>query len=532
MQKYIAYKVKTQKRFGNFSGVGAGKTLSAILSSQVIDSKMTVIICPNAIVDQWKKSIEATFPDSVVMTTKEYDKKVFYAKREENKHKYLVINYDKFSLVDSGALASELGSQKIDFFILDEIHYAKRRDPIESKRLKRVKRLMNMAKDAYVLGLSATPVINSLEEGKSILELITGKKYDDVSTKPNTNNAVKLYEKLSTISIRQIPQYPVKENLDEVYADVDLTKSGMHAKDLKTPLDFEQLTLPAKLPKILECINGPTIIYTEYVTEIINKISEAVKAEGYSVAEHHGQNHTGQDLFLNKQVDVLVASHPVSTGVNGLQNVCNNIIISALPWTNAQYKQLVGRLLRTGQEKDVIVHIIKANINGIEYDENKWLRILNKRALADCAVDGIIPVKNIVSPQQAVAEARKWLERLERGEISTIQRRDLDVELTPTPISVQTRTGQHYVVLSDLSKYHKVFNNEYSQTTHQRLHQNPEEWRQYHRELNETRKTWAVDPQEEIIKRIKKLSPNLIIGDFGCGEAKIAQTFGIKSLQL
>ncbi|HEU4445422.1 MAG TPA: hypothetical protein VFR94_12190 [Nitrososphaeraceae archaeon] len=32
-----------------------------------------------------------------------------------------------------------------------------------------------------VLGLSATPVVNNLNEGKSLLELITGKVYDDVA---------------------------------------------------------------------------------------------------------------------------------------------------------------------------------------------------------------------------------------------------------------------------------------------------------------------------------------------------------------
>lgn len=174
------------------------------------------------------------------------------------------------------------------------------------------------------------------------------------------------------------------------------------------------------------------------------------------------------------------------------------------------------------------VHIIKANINGIEYDENKWMRILSKRALADCAVDGRMPIKNIVSPQQAVAEARKWLERLERGEISIIQRKDMNVELNPIPISVQSKERQHYAVLGNLSKHHKKFNCELSETTHLRLQENPEEWEQYHRDLNEARKTWSVDPQEEIIKRLKQLSPRLFMGDFGCGEARIAQTFGCR----
>jgi N12 class adenine-specific DNA methylase len=75
MQLYVAYKVKTNLYFGNFSGTGAGKTLSAVLSSRVVDSKMTIIVCPNDVVGQWGKSILEIFPDSKVTTGKE----AFYA---------------------------------------------------------------------------------------------------------------------------------------------------------------------------------------------------------------------------------------------------------------------------------------------------------------------------------------------------------------------------------------------------------------------------------------------------------------------
>src|SRR5919199_1805757 len=88
---YNTYKVKTNPYFGNFSGTGAGKTLSAVLASRVIDSKMTLIVCPNDVVGQWEKSILEIFPDSKVITGKES----FYQKYNENKHQYLVLNYDK-----------------------------------------------------------------------------------------------------------------------------------------------------------------------------------------------------------------------------------------------------------------------------------------------------------------------------------------------------------------------------------------------------------------------------------------------------
>jgi len=56
----------------------------------------------------------------------------------------------------------------------------------------------------------------------------------------------------------------------------------------------------------------------------------------------------------------------------------------------------------------------------------------------------------------------------------------------------------------------------------------PSEWEEYHRQYREARKIWPLIPYEEIIKRIEQLSPRHLIGDFGCGEAKILEKFGNK----
>jgi hypothetical protein len=71
-------------------------------------------------------------------------------------------------------------------------------------------------------------------------------------------------------------------------------------------------------------------------------------------------------------------------------------------------------LVRTGQEKNIVnIHIIKANIDGLfPYDQMiKWNRIEYKRTLADCAVDGVMPLKNLATPHQAAREAIRWYER-------------------------------------------------------------------------------------------------------------------------
>jgi SAM-dependent methyltransferase len=135
-------------------------------------------------------------------------------------------------------------------------------------------------------------------------------------------------------------------------------------------------------------------------------------------------------------------------------------------------------------------------------------------------VDGRLPEKNLVTPQQAAMEAVRWLERLERGEISTVVRRDLNVELTPVEIN------KRVIKYGDFTRLNNKINTENSETTHHRMLKDPHEWEEYHRQFREARKTWTVIPYEEIIRRIKQLSPRLLIGDFGCGEAKLLEQFG------
>lgn len=520
MQLFLAHKVNTRPYFGNFSRTGSGKTLSAILASRIINSKMTVIVCPNDVVEQWKDRIVESFPDSDVITGKE----AFNVIREESKHKYVVLNYDKFSQDYSDHAISILVQQKIDFLVLDEIHFVKRRDETnESQRHRRVVSLRisirDRNRDAKVLAMSATPVINELTEGKSQLEILTGKVYHDVKTRPTISNAVNLHQKLSLLSVREKREYA---NVCIHFSEVNALKpSTTTIKELKkSPLLIEKVLTEVRIPDIVEHISGQTIIYTEYVTEIIEKLIEAIKNAGYSYALFTGEM---KDLqrFKNGKAQVLIASRPISVGVDELQYECNRLIFNTLPYTHAQYEQLIGRLDRIGQDKDVDVFVIKASIGGFPYDEEiKWKRIQFKRSLADCAIDGTLPRKKLVTPEKAAMAAVEWLERLEHGLISNVSRRDLVVKLPPTTIK------QRQIILSNFSKLNNEFNKQRSESAFQNIRENPQKWIEYHRDFRESRKDWPLIPVEALIERIGELSPRLKIGDFGCGEAQIAQTFG------
>ena len=106
---------------------GTGKTLSAILASRVIDSKLTLILCPNHIVKQWIRNIQATLGEKFAHTTPKliklgnYDEldgkpqDAFHIKADKSKHQYLVINYDQLNLpgTKSKELVLKLGKQKL-----------------------------------------------------------------------------------------------------------------------------------------------------------------------------------------------------------------------------------------------------------------------------------------------------------------------------------------------------------------------------------------------------------------------------------
>ena len=128
MQRLIAYRLSTDKRIGNWSGTGAGKTLGAILAAECIQSKLTLIIGLNNTImfedEGWAKEIKDAFPKSKV-----------HIKQRENfnfkpsKSNYLLLNYESFQLNDSRLFIDEiLENYQIDLVVLDEIHSAKSKE--------------------------------------------------------------------------------------------------------------------------------------------------------------------------------------------------------------------------------------------------------------------------------------------------------------------------------------------------------------------------------------------------------------------
>ncbi len=526
MQRLTAYRVLTERRLGNWSGVGAGKTLSAILASRVIDARLSIIVAFNSTVVPWSKRIIETYPDSDVLIKERGNLRIDAAR-----HTYLILNFETFQQPDSVAMVQRLvDKHKIDFVVLDEIQSVKQRTPkITSKRRQVVNGLLSAASEKNpnlcVLGMSATPVINNLYEAKALLELVKGVEFSDLNTYSSIANASAMHEKLILYGIRYRPLYSqtIETEFKEIRANEYLARLKKVRKG--AILDLESILLEAKTDTLIASLKKGTLVYTHYLTGLITPLRRAIEKAGFKAGLFTGKDKSGLELFKNGKVDVLIGSIPVGTGVDGLQYICNRMIVVSLPWTSAEYEQLVGRLYRQGSVFDkveVIIPQVSLEYGGDvwSWDKMRMHRIQYKKTLADAALDGVIPQGELASPDTMFKQAREalqaWIARIEQDGVAFIERAKLRVPLPKEEAQIiQRRFG-------DLSVMNSRFNTAYSHTTHERLAHNPEEWYLYHTLYREARKTWPEIPYEKITKSLKR-RPDWIVGDFGCGEAKLAE---------
>jgi hypothetical protein len=540
MQRLIAVRVRDRRRVGNWSGTGAGKTLSAVLASRVVDARVTVICCPNAVVDGWCAAIRSIFPDSLVVAkTFEPDWSSipdqalgFGGLPADVRPRYLVLNYEAFQQPDSALRVRRFAdSHDIDMIVVDEIHFAKQRSAEDMSRRRQLVTALTAISgernpDLCVLGMSATPVINNLQEGRSMVELVAGMAHEELETRATIANCMRLHQRLVTLGIRWMPEYDLAYEQVEVDVDCaavldDIRALGKHG----SPLELEQVLTRARLPVILEQVRPKTVIYTHYVSQIDRQLRDALVDAGWRVGFYTGDDKTGLDAFIHGDLDVLIGSSAISTGVDGLQHVCKRMIVNVLPWTAAEFEQLKGRIFRQGQVGSRVTMVLPltfAEVSGERWSwcRSKMQRLQFKKSIADAAVDGVVPEGHLRTASQAYQDVMGWLQRIDAGELQVVARTRLVIPLPVDEPDVAQGRQRRY---GDFSQLNRKWNGSRSDLTHERLQVNPEEWAHYHTLYREARRDWPVVPFEEMVRWCREREGK-VIGDFGCGEALLAQS--------
>lgn len=420
MQKALVQKLKEERCYSNWSGTGAGKTLSALVAGRVLNLRNMVIVCPNDVKDGWVAEIlgdkdkKGAYPDNsrVINFTSINDIDVF----NRNTFNYIIINYDKFSIdsVNGGInmINALLSTNQIDFLCFDEIHFVKssnknstsiRRECIKHLRKEVEKRNPNV----YVLGMTATPVVNNPYEGRSLLELITNKKFEEISTRKDFRNICLTGSAMINHGIRYIKKFGIVQKHEYLHidgSDIANELASYCKKGRTNKVEIERILIKKKMndPEVQKRIIPGTILFSCYRDErnnnaIINTITEKLKEMGLTYMVYvGGDNERGGELkkFINGKYDVLVATKPIATGVNGLQERSNRIIMLGYPWTGADYTQLIGRIDRQGsvfKEVDVIhpwVEIPLTDGTVFSLDKYYFDVVLRKMYMLDAIIDG------------------------------------------------------------------------------------------------------------------------------------------------
>jgi hypothetical protein len=440
-QKLMPVFVKKNIGFIDLSDAGAGKSDAGLHTISQLDTKFNLIVAPAGIINncQWENYIKNAFENASIYKNKDVFKKDFkksISKDKKNKRRvFYLISYNFISRENGEVILNRLKRQGVDFICIDEGQRTKIRDDTTPSKCRT--KLESMISDirlvkprTKVLMLTATPVPNTVSEGKSLLTLVTGikKGYNKITSYNSLQNMAKMHSALQLHSLRYKKRFKNKKGsvikLDietiEVKANYILKE---HSKKLNNVgfLGMEQIALETKLPRMLKELKQrkhKVIIFTKFVTGIVNRIAEVCDNNKISYTYYTGSDKsglTGRQEFYNGS-QVLIASSAISEGIDRLQDYCSELWFIGQGWTFTEREQTIGRIYRTGQTKPVKIIIFEAVINGVKYDKIvKSNRIGYKGVIHNMITNGEMP--DDISPPEYTMQ--KIISQMTKGQSSS-----------------------------------------------------------------------------------------------------------------
>ena len=562
MQRHVAALVRDRRLLGNWSDTGTGKTAAAVLAARTCRSGfnggLVLVICPNNVIDGWKETILGCYPNNTVVDVRSEPDSTAGLDHQ----RWRVVNFETFSLPRTQRWIKQLlNEHRVDMIVIDEVHLTKKRgrrsqDAISLRR-GNIYSLRSQAAeinpDLRVLASSATPVINDLSEAVSLLEMLCGMSMDDIKVTPSVPNAIAVHRQLVLNGVRWRQDKSEFGNRVETLIEIDaghLRDSLAQLSGQHLDLHREQVLLEAKLPAIVQQCKRPgrTMIYTYYVEGVVDRLRQALEAEGIKTAEFSGtikqihlftgiENTGGKPVPVpqHQQADVLIGTSAVSLGIDGLQSVADRLVFATLPWTHAEYEQVVGRLWRQGRllgDVEVVLPVCTVSHRSAEGEtiewsscRVKWARVRAKGALAAAAVDGKRPNKGeLESPAKVARSLQLWLQRLRQQGAVVIGGRH-PLTSVPPPDGADSRDPAPSLRrFGQISAFHSRWHNTHSRKTHQQLLEDPRSWYAYHEMRNELQKQWQLVPAHVFATWLADRSDHpRTVADLGCGDAALAK---------
>ena len=408
-------------------GVGVGKTISGgyiLYHQSYIIGKPSLIVCPPVLVDKWINEMKLRFGMDVrdasnlelfELMVDEINSNNFYGEAPIYITTYSLLSRQK-----------ELHSPALGLILFDEIHHVRNPETIAHKSA------LKLSKNAdYRVGLSATPINNSLTDLAGILTILL-KSYSlsDIDDLLNDLWESDLIDSLSSMTTRfmkeqLIEQFTTRNVYTEFveYPNEYVMQSNQIVESIMMERGggsfFEKIIFyrlaSSSPPAFLNSVRGKTIDTgfsdpkVERLVELVtSKPSERwlIFTEFKETARYLDQKIDGRlvpvlsgdktadekaaisNIFATEANSVLIMTPVGSEGLDF--QICSNLVNYDLHWNPMKIEQRIGRIDRIGQEKDEInVHNFVA-IGSI--DERVIQVIRDKLSLVSESFVDIMPI--------------------------------------------------------------------------------------------------------------------------------------------
>lgn len=415
--------------------VGLGKTFESIIYVETQNLFPCLVVTPASVKEQWReKWVEITKGKRDVST-------IASKSTKKNPNNWgsdvVVINYDIISKKQGRGATykfDELKNTKWKSVIFDEAHFLKNK----TSNRARVGKMLTKPDDLITIMLTGTAIMSRPIEIWNLLQIL---KTSDVIADDwyqfvrrycggykgkfgwVTNGAthtLELNKKLrESFYIRrekrevidempdvtkQVVQTPIsnKREIDRATSDfISYVRESKGEEDAEKAMQAEHLVMLGALRKL--SIDGKMKAIKQYLKdwkesgvkllvfgvhrEPLDELSKSfgcmLIAGGTSASRKREivlEWQKNDDVFLFANID------SAGTGVDGLQDVCSNMIIIELPWRPSDLTQVIGRLDRSGQEEPVTVSFM---LSDDTIDSEMWEMLSDKEAAADAVNKGI-----------------------------------------------------------------------------------------------------------------------------------------------
>lgn len=412
---------------------GTGKTMQSILYVEVLDLFPCLVICPSSVKSSWLKEWKQWNPNRTIHVIDSKD-----GENTDWKADVTIINYDY--LYKRGKSKEEIKlrysrslSKKWGTVILDEIHLCKNPKSLRSRSVKKI-----VKKSTKVLALSGTLIMNRPQELINVLDILGrfkeifpslqyflyrycnakktrfGLDCSGASYTLELNSIISHYcyfRKSKRDVLTELPdvinqtvncpitnkkEYKQAENDLIKYLegiDIDAAERALKAEHLVRISNLKRLSLEGKLKFIeqflkdwIESDEENKIIVFGTLKEPLKQLYQKFKDESeLVVGECSTEEKMNKVERWKKEKQILFANTAtLSTGVDGLQKVCSNMIFVEYPVGPTDLEQAISRLERMGQKNSINVYFllsdetIDTRIGEIFKEKSKVINAVNK----------------------------------------------------------------------------------------------------------------------------------------------------------